>query len=88
MSDAPAEADPLAGYATPASVRAALLERYQAIEQAPTERALWAALSEALRYVFEQLEAGEVSAPDARHLDELFIVTKERRALFLAGDQA
>jgi len=88
MFDAPAEADPLACYAVPGPVRGVLLKHYQAIEQAPTERALWAALSEALRYVFEQLEAGEVSAPDARHLEELFIVTKERRALFLAGDQA
>jgi hypothetical protein len=87
MSDAPVEADPLAGYATPAQVRAVLLKHYHAIERAPDERALWAGLNDALRYVFEKLEAGEVSAPDARHLDELFIVTKQRRALLLAGDQ-
>ena len=45
MSDAPAESDPLSGCAsTTATVRAALL-------------ALWAALSDALRYVFEKLDS-------------------------------
>ena len=85
MSDAPVEADPLAGYATPAPVRAVLLKHYNTIERAPDDRALWAGLNDALRYVLEKLEAGEVSASDARHLDDLFIVAKERRALFLAG---
>ena len=86
MSDAPAESYPLSGCAsTTATVRAALLDLYNAIKRTPNEVALWAALSDALRYVFEKLDSGEVSHHNARYLDELFIVTNERHALYLAG---
>lgn len=86
MPDAPAIPDPLEGYRLmPGTVRAGLVERYNAVEQAPDERALWAALSRALRYVFDRLNAGELNDEDAGDLNELFIVTKERRDVYLAG---
>ena len=86
MSDAPAIADPLARYwRSPALIRAGLSAMYNDIERAPDEVTLAVALKDALRYVFEKQHSGEVTNLDATHLDELFIVIKERRALYLAG---
>lgn len=88
MSDAPAIPDPLARYRlAPATVRAGLSAMYNDIERAPDEQGLSAALNDALLFVSRMLHVGEVSSDDAKDLDDLFIVTKERRALFLAEDQ-
>lgn len=88
MSDSPEIPDPLARYRlAPARVRAGLSAMYNDIERAPDEQGLSAALNDALLLVSRMLHTGKVSSDDAKDLDDLFIVTKERRALFLADDK-
>ena len=84
MSDPPAIPDPLARYRlAPATVRAGLSAMHYDIERASDEQGLSAASNDALLFVSRMLHAGKVSSDDAKDLDELFIVTKERRAAYL-----